>query len=349
MAFAPGSHFVTKEVAMTLHPWMLVAMRRAGAVLAVLALAATLDTAHAQSAAPVWPTKPIRLIVNFPPGSSPDVLARALATPLERALGQTVVVENRAGASGMIGADAVAKSAPDGYTLLMTAGSTMSISPAFSKMPFDPVKDFSPVASIARISLFLVARADLPPRNIREFIAYIKARPGKLSYGFAGNGTGLHIAGEMLKSQAGLYAVHVPYRGAAPALQDLLAGQIDYYFDPGIAFAHVRSGRLRMLAVGSLDRSALFPDVPTLAEVGLAGFDAGTTHGIFAPAGTPPEVVVCLNLEVNRLLATPAVQAQVRAIGAVPAPHTPVTFGEQTQKDLNRYTQIIRERKIHED
>ena len=325
-------------------------MRRAGVFFSTLALAfASAGLLSDPAAAQAWPAKPVRLIVNFPAGSSPDVLARALSAPLEKALGQSVVVENRAGASGMIGADAVAKAAPDGYTLLMTAGSTMSISPALSKMPFDAAKDLVPVASVARIVLFLVERADLPPKNIREFLAYTKARPGKLSYGSAGNGTGLHIAGEMLKHQAGLFAVHVPYRGAAPALQDLLAGQIDYYFDPGISFAHVRSGRLRMLAVGGLERSALFPDVPTLAEVGLTGFDAGTTHGIFAPAATPPEVVARVNAEVNRLLATAGVQAQVRGIGAEPAAQTPAAFGAQTQQDLNRYTEIIRERKIRED
>ena len=159
----------------------------------------------------------------------------------------------------------------------------------------------------------------------------------------------MNIAGEMLKHQAGLFAVHVPYRGAAPALQDLLAGQIDYYFDPGISFAHVRSGRLRMLAVGSLERSALFPEVPTLTEAGLAGFDAGTTHGLFAPAATPPEVVARVNAEINRLLATAAVQAQVRSIGAEPAAQTPAAFGAQTQQDLKRYAEIIRERKIRED
>ena len=321
---------------------------RRRALIAALATAVLPGAARAQPASG-WPNKPLRLIVNFPAGSSPDVLARAFVTPLGNALGQSIVIENRAGASGMIGADAVAKAAPDGYTLLMTAGSTMAISPAISKLPFDAAKDLVPVAAVARIALFLVQRADLPPKNLREFIAYLKANPGKFSYGSAGNGTGLHIAGEMLKSQAGLFVVHVPYRGAAPALQDLLAGQIDYYFDPGIAFAHVRSGRLRMLAVGSLERSSLFPEVPTLAESGLAGFDAGTTHGLFAPAGTPPEVVARVNTEINRLLDAPALQAQVRAMGAEPAVQTPAAFGAQTQRDLKRYAEIIRERKIRED
>ncbi|HEY4372495.1 MAG TPA: tripartite tricarboxylate transporter substrate binding protein [Burkholderiales bacterium] len=322
------------------------AMRRGIFACAALALSAGMCPAQAQTA---WPTRPIKLIVNYPPGSSPDVLARVFAPAVGTALGQPMVIENRAGASGLIGADAVAKSAGDGYTLLMTAGSTVAITPAMQKMPFDPVKDLTPVASIARIALFLVERAGLPPKDLREFLAYVKERPGKLTYGSAGNGTGLHIAGEMLKSQAGLFVVHVPYRGAAPALQDLMAGHIDFYFDPGISFQHVRAGRLRMLAVGSLKRSPLFPDIPTLAEAGLPGFDAGTTHGVFAPGGTPPEIVNRLNAEINRQLATPALQTQIHAIGAEPEPLTPAAFADQVQKDLKRYTVIIRERNIRED
>lgn len=314
-------------------------------LIATLAAAALPIPARAQA----WPNKPVRLVVNYPAGSSPDVLARVFATPLGNAIGQPIVIENRAGASGMIGADVVAKSAPDGHTLLMTAGSTMSISPALSKMPFDAAKDLVPVASVARITLYLVQRADLPTKNVREFIEYIKARPGKLTYGSAGSGTGLHIAGEMFKDQAGLFVVHVPYRGAAPALQDLLAGQIDFYFDPGIAFAHVRSGRLRLLAVGGLERSSLFPDIPTLAQSGLAGFDAGTTHGIFAPAGTPAEIIARVNAEINNLLSTPALLGQIRAMGAEPSAQTPAAFGMQTQLDLKRYAEIIRVRKIRED
>lgn len=320
-----------------------------GACAAAAVLARAPD-ALAQGAAIAWPNKPVRVVVNFPPGSSPDVIARAISVPLQDAIGQPVVVENRAGASGMIGGEIVAKSPADGHTLLMTAGSTVAINPyLYAKMPFDPAKDIVPVAATARILLFLVVRADLPVKNIREFLAYAKAHPGKLTFGSAGNGTGLHLAGEMLKSQAGMYALHVPYRGASLALQDLLAGQIDFYFDPGIALSHVRNGSLRMLAVGGPERSSQFPEVPTLDEVGLKGFDAGTTHGFFAPAGTPPDVIARLNREINRILDSVQVRRTITGLGAEPTPMSTTDFGIKTLGDGKRFAAIIRERHITAD
>lgn len=297
-----------------------------------------------------WPSKPVRVIVNFPPGSSPDVLARAISQPLQLALGQPVLVENRAGASGMIGAEQVAKATPDGHTLLMTAGSTITTNPfIYASIPYDTEKDLTPVAAAARIVLFLEARANLPVKDAREFLAYLKAHPGKLSYASAGNATGLHLAGEMLKSQAGVYALHVPYRGASPALQDLLAGQVDFFFDPGIGLAHVRAEKLRLLAIAGLRRSPAFPDVPTLDEVGLKGFDAGQTHGFYAPAGTPVAVVERLNREINRILATPAVKSQIDTIGAEATPLTVAQFAAQMADDSRRYGAIIKERQIKAD
>ena len=227
-----------------------------------------------------WPSKPVRVIVNFPPGGAADQLARAIGQPLSEALGQPVVVENRGGANGNIGGEAVAKSAPDGYTLLMSSGGMVSVNPhLYPKMSFDPAKDLVPVAAAARVAVYLMAKPSLPPANVKDFIQYVKANPGKLSFGSPGNGSSPHLAAEMMKSQAGLFAVHVPYRGAAPALQDLLAGQIDFYFDPGIGLQHAKTGRLKLLAVGSMKRSPLFPDVPTLHEVGLTNFDADTVFG----------------------------------------------------------------------
>ena len=188
------------------------------------------------AAAQAWPDKPIKVVVNFPPGGAADQLARLIGQPLSEALHQPVVIENRGGANGNIGGETVARSAPDGYTLLMSSGGMVSVNPhLYQKMPFDPAKDLVPVAAAARVLVFLVERPELPPKNIQEFIAYLKARPGKLSYGSPGVGSSPHLAGEMFKSQTGTFATHVPYRGAAPALQDLLAGQIDFYFDPGIA------------------------------------------------------------------------------------------------------------------
>ncbi|MCA3239995.1 MAG: tripartite tricarboxylate transporter substrate binding protein [Rubrivivax sp.] len=305
--------------------------------------------AHAQT--PAWPAaKPIRLIVNFPAGGSPDAVARAVAGPVSAAIGQQIVVDNRGGAGGIIGADAVAKSPADGYTFLLSSGSAAAIVPLLNnKMPYDAAKDLIPVAAGARLELFLVVRADAPYKTYAEFVAHAKRNPGRLSYGSPGNGTSPHIAGEMLKSQAGIFTVHIPYRGSAAVLQDLLAGSLDYTFDPGIAFSHVRSGRLRLLAVGSVKRTPMFPDAPTLIELGLPGFDAGTTHGFWAPAGTPPEIVDRMNREINRALGTQPVIDVIRSLGAEPQPITPRQFSEVIRADMARYAKIIQERKITQD
>ncbi|MCU0943028.1 MAG: tripartite tricarboxylate transporter substrate-binding protein, partial [Hydrogenophaga sp.] len=207
----------------------------------------------------------------------------------------------------------------------------------------------TPVASAARVSVFLMARNNLDVANVKDFIAYVKARPGRLTYGSAGNGSSPHLAGEMFKSQAGLFAVHVPYRGAAPALNDLLGGQIDFHFDPGIGLQHAKAGRLKLLAVGSSKRSPLFPDVPTLAESGLPGFDADSVFGFYAPAATPPAVVARVNAEVNKILAAPAVRERLVAIGAEALPLSPAEFGKRGMDDSQRFGAIIRERKITAD
>jgi tripartite-type tricarboxylate transporter receptor subunit TctC len=318
---------------------------RCAAALAVVMLAAT-PAAWAQA----WPSKPIKVIVNFPPGGAADVIARAVTAPLSESLGQTIVVENRAGSGGNIGGDAVAKSAPDGYTLLMSSGGMVSVNPhIYSKMTFDPIKDLTPVAAAARVLVFLVVKPDYPANNAKEFLADLKANPGKRSFGSPGNGSSPHLAGEMMKSQAGVFAVHVPYRGAAPALTDLLAGQLDFLFDPGIALPHVRANRLKMLAVGSPKRSPLFPGVPTLDEVGLKGFDADTVFGFYAPAGTPADVIAKLNGEINRILGTPALRDRISALGGEPAPMSPTQFASKAAEDSRRFGAIIDERKIKGD
>jgi tripartite-type tricarboxylate transporter receptor subunit TctC len=312
--------------------------------------AAALGLPMAVQAQGAWPNKPVRLIVNFPAGGSPDVVARAVATPLAVALGQPVVVENRAGAGGIIGAEAAAKSAPDGYTFLLSSGSAMAIVPLItSKMPYDPAKDLVPVAAGARLELFLVVRSELPFTTYAEFVSFAKANPGKLTYGTPGNGTSPHLAGEMLKSQAGISTVHVPYRGSAAVVQDLLGGQVDYSFDPGIAFPHIKSGKLRLLAMGSAKRSQLYPTTPTLAELGLTGFDTGTTHGFWAPAGTPQPIIDRMNAEINKVLLLPATVEVIRALGAEPTPISPAAFGDVIRNDLQRYGVIVKERKITAD
>ena len=308
--------------------------------------------ALACSAAPAalaqaWPSKPIKIVVNFPPGGAADQIARAVAPQLQTALGQPVVVENRAGSGGNIGGEAVAKSPPDGYTLLMSSGGMVSVNPhIYARMPFDPAKDLVPVAAAARVLVFLVVRSENPSKDFRAFLADLKANPGQRSFGSPGNGSSPHLAGEMMKSMTGVYAVHVPYRGAAPALTDLLGGQIDFLFDPGIAIPHIKAGKLRLLAVGSPQRSPLFPDVPTLDELGLKGFDADTVFGFYAPAGTPEAIVTRLNSEINRSLATPALQERIAAIGGVPAPMSPAQFAAKAAEDSKRFGAIIKERRI---
>ena len=324
--------------------------RRALALAAACGAGSLLIGAHAPALAQAWPAKPVRLIVNFPAGGAADQIARAISLPLQEALGQPVLVDNRGGAGGNLGGDLAAKSPADGYTLLMSSGGMVSVNPhIYSKMSFDPAKDLMPVAAAARVLVFLETRADLPPKNVREFMAYLKANPGKLSYGSPGNGSSPHLAGELFKDMGGLYAVHVPYRGAAPALQDLLGGQIDFMFDPGIGLNQVRAGKLKLLAVGSRKRSPLFPDVPTLDEIGLKGFDADTLFGVYAPAGTSTEIVNRLNREINRIVASPAFKERLDAIAGVPAPMSPAEFGARAAEDGVRFGSLIKARGIHGD
>jgi tripartite-type tricarboxylate transporter receptor subunit TctC len=321
--------------------------RRALLALA-LAAGALLPAAQAQTAA--WPTKPVRVIVNFPPGGAADQLARAIGVPLAEALGQPVVVENRGGANGNIGGEAVAKAANDGYTLLMSSGGMVSVNPhLYPKMSFDPAKDLVPVAAAARVLVFLEVKPTLPVNNVREFLAYLKANPGKLSFGTPGNGSSPHLATEMMKAQTNTFAVHVPYRGAAPAMQDLLGGQLDFMFDPGIGLQHVKAGKLKLLAVGSAKRSPLFPDVLTLDEAGLKGFDADTWFGFYAPAGTPPAIVNRLNSEINKILGSQAVKDRILAIGGIPAPMSPSDFNMRASIDGARFGALIKARNIKGD
>ena len=312
-----------------------------------MALAGLLGLCASVGLAQSWPAKPIKVVVNFPPGGAADQIARVIGQPLSEALGQPVVIENRAGANGNLGGEVVAKSAADGYTLLMSSGGMVSVNPhIYARMSFDPAKDLTPVAAAARVLVFLVVKPAMPVDNVQQFLAFAKAHPGQLTFGSAGNGSSPHLAAEMMKSQAGLFAVHVPYRGAAPALQDLLAGQLDFYFDPGIGLNQVRAGKLKLLAVGSPKRSPLFPQVPTLDEAGLKGFDADTVFGFYAPSATPAEVVSRLNREINRTLTLPAVRDRIQALGGEPLAISAAEFAAKAQEDSARFGAIIRERKI---
>jgi len=313
------------------------------AIVIALAFAAGMISTLAQT----WPTHPIRLVVNFPPGGAADLLARLIGQSLGETLGQPVVIENKGGANGNLGGEAVARSAPDGYSLLMSSGSMVAINPhLYASMPFDPAKDLIPVASVARVPFYLVVRAENPVQDFKAFIADLRANPGKRNFGSPGIGSSPHLAAELLKKMTGTDAVHVPYRGAAPALNDLLAGQLDFLFDPGIAIEHVKAGKLRAIAIGSPQRSPQLPDVPTLAELGLAGFDADAIFGVYAPAGTPRDIVARLNTEINRALATVALKERIMAVGNIPAAMSPDEFGERAREDSKRFGAIIRERGI---
>jgi len=264
-----------------------------------------------------YPSKPLRMVVNFPPGGAADQIGRALGAKLQEALGQPVVVENRPGANGNIGVVEVAKTAPDGHTLLMSSGGAITTNPhLFAKLAVDPMKDLEPVAPAAIVSVFLEVKPDIPAQSLAEFIAHARANPGKLNYGSPGNGSSPHLAGEMFNKVAKVKTTHVPYKGAAPAMTDLLGGQLDFMFDPGIGLQHVKSGKLRLLAVGSPRRHPAHPDVPTVGEVVGEAFDADTVFGVFVPSGTPKEIVTRLNREISAALQSAELRARISAIGA---------------------------------
>ena len=309
-----------------------------------LALAALATLSALEARAQAFPAKPLKLVVNFPPGGAADVIGRALAQQMGDQLKQTVVVENRPGANGNIGADAVAKSPADGHTLLMSSGGAMTVNPfLYSKMPFDAEKDLLPVASVARVLVFLVCHPTLPVANLADFIAYAKANPGKLSYGSPGTGSSPHLATEMFRRQARFEATHVPYKGAAPALTDLLAGQLQFMFDPGPGLRHVKDGKLKLLAVGSPRRSGQVPDTPTLAELGVTGFDADTTFGVYAPGGTPAALVAQLHEEINKALGSARVQDLIKGIGGEPAAQSRADFIAGQARDRARFGAFIQE------
>jgi len=317
---------------------------------ALIGVAVSLAAAAPSAWAQAFPSKPLTLIVNFPPGGAADVIGRALAQQLGEQLRQQVVVTNRPGANGNLGADAVAKSPADGYTLLMSSGGAMTVNPfIYASMPFDATKDLTPVSSAARVLVFLMAHPSVPVKDVKEFIAHVKANPGRLSYGSAGSGSSPHLAGEMMKKQLGLFAVHVPYRGAAPALVDLLAGNVQFMFDPGPGLRHAKEGKLKLLAVGSPKRASAYPDVPTLAESGVPGFDADTVFGLYAPGATPAPLVAQLHEEINKALSTPKVQEVIRSLGAEPMVGTRAEFIARQEADRTRFGAFIRENKITSD
>jgi tripartite-type tricarboxylate transporter receptor subunit TctC len=306
-------------------------------LLAVLAVAAP---AQAQS----YPDKPIKLVVPFAPAGATDVLARIVGQKLSELEKQPVIVDNRAGAGGNIGSDAVAKAAPDGYTLLMGAVGTHAINVSlYKKMPYDPVKDFVPVVLVATVPNVLVVPASLPVNSVKELIAYGKANPGKLNFGSSGNGTSIHLSGELFKSMTGVDMQHVPYKGSGPATVDLLSGQVQMMFDnlPS-AMPNIKSGKLKALAVTSAKRSPSLPDVPTIAEAGVPGYEAPSWFGILVPKGTPPEIVAKLNTDINKILAMPDTKKKFLEQGAEPAGGTPEQFAALINSEIPKWAKVVK-------
>jgi tripartite-type tricarboxylate transporter receptor subunit TctC len=292
-----------------------------------------------------YPSRPIRIIVPFPAGGTADLLARQIGQTMSGALRQQVVIENRTGAGGNIGADLAAKSKPDGYTLLMGTVSTHAINPnLYQEMPYDPVKDFAPVTMVARMPNLLVVHPSVPASNVAELIALAKARPGALAFASAGNGTTQHLAGELFKKMAGVDMIHVPYKGNAPAVTDLVGGQVQVMFDNiPISLQQVRAGKLRALAVTGPARSPVLPELPTLAESGLPGYSITSWFGLYAPSGTSPQIIERLNREANKALATAQIRRRLTDQGIEPTGGTPGQFADFMRAELVKWGKIVRE------
>lgn len=291
-----------------------------------------------------YPNKPIRLIIPFPPGGATDILTRVLAQKLTEQLGQAVVTENRPGAGGAIGSEMTAKAAPDGYTIQMATVSTHSIGPALNpKTPYNVKRDFAPVIHMADSTNVLIVSPTLPVNNLKELIAHAKTNPGKLNFSSSGNGTIVHMTGEMFKMQTGTFVVHIPYRGTALAIPDLIAGQVSFMFDNvSSALPHVRGGKVKTFGVSQLKRSPLLPDVPTMDEAGLKGFESNTYFGVFAPAGTPAAIVQRLNAEINKALQAADFRERLAANGAEPVGGTPEQFTQVIERETVKYAAVIK-------
>ena len=310
---------------------------------AVLCLGATLGAAQAQTA---WPSKPIRIVVGFAPGGSTDVMARIVAQSLTESLGQTVVIDNKPGASGNIAASEVIRAAPDGTTFLIAPTSVETANPWLFKSSILPSRDLAPVAAIGKTQMYLVAKPQIEARDAKELVAQARAKPNTMSYASAGTGTPPHLACELFKLATGTAITHVPYRGAAPALQDVLSGQADFVCDPGIAFPHIRSGKAKLLGVVSAKRSPFFPDVPTVGEQGFPGANLDIWFGAWAPKGTPPEILARLSEAVAKAMAQASVKTRYGELGAEPVQMGTADFRKLLAEEGSLLEKVIREQKI---
>ena len=318
---------------------MIVALCR---IVRVLALATALAplTLFAQA----WPTKPVRFIVPYPPGGTSDILARTIGEKLGAALGQTILVENKAGANGNVGADYVAKAAPDGYTFLLADIGAIAISPSvYASLPFDPVKDFTPVTMVAYSPHILAVHPAVQAQSVKELVALAKSKPGKLNYAASSTGSAPHLAGVEFASRAGVDWAYIPYKGGAQAITDVVGGQADLLFNGMLAtYPQVKAGKLRILAVSSATRLASIPDVPTVAESGYPGFETGSWQGILAPPGTPRDIVAKLGSEVDKILATPEMKEKLAAQGAEVRVMTPAEFGAFIARERDRWAKVVK-------
>lgn len=298
----------------------------------------------AASNAQEWPSRPVRVIVNVAPGGVADVVARLTASILGESLKQPFVVENRAGGEGYIGFEAVARAEPDGYTLLFSPGSSVMIGPHLvQRKDFDPVEMLVPVVPTVKASLYLVVLASHPARNVAEFIQHAKANPGKLNFGSAGTGSGMHIGGEIFKRETGIQATHIPYKGAGPALKDLLGGVYEFLFDPGTGLGQVKAGKLRLLAVANVRRNPDFPDVPTLEESGIKDVDGGPYFGLYSPKGMSPAIARRLNAEIGSALQNPEIRRKLLSMGLEPGQMAPEQFAAYVRAESERYGKLLRE------
>ncbi|MDP2819587.1 MAG: tripartite tricarboxylate transporter substrate binding protein [Polaromonas sp.] len=323
-------------------------MKRTHIIFAALVFATAFSaTAQTASGSGAYPNKPIRMIVPFPAGGATDILARALSQKLGEKIGQTVVVDNRPGAGGTIGADAASKAAPDGYTLLLATSSTHSIGPAINpKIPYNADTDFTPIAYVASSPNIVLVPNSSPARDMREFIAHARKNPGQLNYASSGNGTIVHLTTEYFKAQSGTFILHIPYRGTALAMPDLISGKLDVLFDSFVTgMPHVKDGKLRALAVTSLKRSVLAPDLPTVSET-LPGFESVTWFGVYGPKGLNAELTARVNQAMNAALADAEVKERFARLGAEPTGGTPQAFAAMVKADNAKWKKIISERKI---
>jgi tripartite-type tricarboxylate transporter receptor subunit TctC len=323
-------------------------MRTIAAALSVGSAAAMLAMPQAMAQAPAqaqaYPTKPVRMIIGFPPGQATDIIGRTIADKLSQSLGQQFVVDNRAGASGIIGTELTIKSPADGYTVLMSSSGPLAVNPGlYAKLPYDVMKDLAPISMVATVPLFMAAHPSLPANNIRELIALAKAQPGRINYGSGGSGVTNHLVMEMFKSAVGVDMTHVPYKGGPPAVADLVAGQIQLMFEtgPGI-LPQVRAGKLKAIAAGSIKRSAATPDLPTVAEQGVPGFDGVAWVGFVAPAGTPRAIIDKLNAETRKAVASEDVRNRFLSLGAEPPANSPEEFSAYIRAEMEKWGRVIK-------